>query len=347
LSYSKDIFVTEKLFKELCDYILNSSIQGDEEIMDKIDEFNKISPFEIKKETLFENILYNVLKLEFNNFHLLFNDEKRSFANIKGKDKCEFKVFLESKSQDAFITKVSIDILECCKKREVIYIETPYILDFTQEIDFLHISSYHQKSLLDKLKDQSYKTDLLDKEFNTALDNVIEKIDELMDGGVVYYNAEYERFEFKQKNGKPFTMKNTANGLKQIGIIRLLLQNRKLPEHSILIMDEPEVHLHPEWQVKLAEIIVILAKELNVISYINSHSPQFIESIEVYSKKYNIDEYTSFYLTQKHEIEINDSLEQYDFKKVERKALKQIYRNLGNAYNIIDEIRGENLANDL
>ena len=29
-------------------------------------------------------------------------------------------------------------------------------------------------------------------------------------------------------------------------------------------MDEPEVHLHPEWQVKLAEILTLMVKDLNV-----------------------------------------------------------------------------------
>ena len=76
-------------------------------------------------------------------------------------------------------------------------------------------------------------------------------------------------------------------------------------------MDEPEVHLHPEWQVKLAEILVLLVKELNVNLFINSHSPQFIEAIEVYSIKYGLRNETNFYLTKKAE----DS-EKYNVEKI-------------------------------
>ena len=72
---------------------------------------------------------------------------------------------------------------------------------------------------------------------------------------------------------KEFLMKNTSSGIKQLGIIQMLLNNRKLSENSFLIMDEPEVNLHPEWQVKFAEIIILLAKELNITIYINTHSP--------------------------------------------------------------------------
>ena len=42
-------------------------------------------------------------------------------------------------------------------------------------------------------------------------------------------------------------MGNTASGIKQIGVVQLLLSNRKLQENSVLIIDEPEVNLHPEW----------------------------------------------------------------------------------------------------
>ena len=63
---------------------------------------------------------------------------------------------------------------------------------------------------------------------------------------------------------------------------------------SYLIMDEPEVHLHQEWQVKLAQILVLLVKDLNVNLFINSHSHQFIEAIEVYSIKYGLRDETNF-----------------------------------------------------
>ena len=81
-------------------------------------------------------------------------------------------------------------------------------------------------------------------------------------------------------------MGDTSSGIKQIGIIQILLANRKLKENSLLIIDEPEVNLHPEWQIKFAEILCILANDLNVYVYINTHSPMFIEAMSIFSEYY-------------------------------------------------------------
>ena len=78
-----------------------------------------------------------------------------------------------------------------------------------------------------------------------------------------------------------------------------MLNNNELTKNSFLILDEPEINLHPELQVKLAEILVLLVKELNIYLYINSHSPQFIEALEVFSVKYGLIDESKFYLSKK------------------------------------------------
>lgn len=80
-------------------------------------------------------------------------------------------------------------------------------------------------------------------------------------------------------------MKNTAAGVKQLGIIQVLLDNRKLKKDCFLIIDEPELNLHPDWQVKFAEVLIMMIKKLNITVFINSHSPHFVEALEVYSAK--------------------------------------------------------------
>lgn len=77
-------------------------------------------------------------------------------------------------------------------------------------------------------------------------------------------------------------------GLKTFIIIKTLLETGALRENGVLILDEPEIHLHPKWQLLFAEIIVLLHKEFGMYTLINTHSPYFIEAIEVYSKKYGI-----------------------------------------------------------
>lgn len=226
--------------------------------------------------------------------------------------------------------------------REAIYIETPYFLDyypFISQITFNSQIPYHQVLLSRKLKDKTSKNDILDEMHNENIVKFQNQIHELIGGEFNQNNNGI--FEFKQ-NGKTFNLQNTSPGLKSMGILQILLENRKLNENSFLIMDEPEVHLHPEWQLKLAKILVLLSKELNVNLFINSHSPQFIEAMEVYSGKYGFSEETKFYLSQE-----ESESGKYNVNEIERKNLTTLYNNLGTPYDKIDEIRIENAFNGI
>lgn len=79
---------------------------------------------------------------------------------------------------------------------------------------------------------------------------------------------------------------NMSSGLKIFTVIQKLLENYSLKAGDVLLVDEPEVNLHPEWQVALAEIMVRIYKELGIFIVINSHSPYFIRAIEVKMGEY-------------------------------------------------------------
>ena len=177
--------------------------------------------------------------------------------------------------------------------------------------------------------------DVHDSLFYQKLDEYNDEITEML-GGFIYYDDEEREFLFKTDNDE-YSMKNTSSGVKQLGIIQMLLSNRTLTENSFLIMDEPEVNLHPEWQVKFAKIIILMIKDLNISIFINSHSPQFIEALEVYSAKYGLSNETKFYLSE----QVSET-KKYNFKEIKRKNLTKLYNNLGDPYDKIDEIRIEN-----
>ena len=168
-------------------------------------------------------------------------------------------------------------------------------------------------------------------EFNEERENwEVEKlIKEILGGEIRKENGE---LFFVRDNGFKSHMKNTSSGVKQVAIIQTLLMNNELEENSFLIMDEPEVNLHPEWQIKFAKILVLLVKELDLSIYIASHSPFFIEAIQLYSQYYDLIDDSFFYLTQMAE-------EGYDIVDVDSNNLEEIYRNLGQPYDILDEIK--------
>lgn len=75
----------------------------------------------------------------------------------------------------------------------------------------------------------------------------------------------------------------------------------ELEEKSVLILDEPEVHLHPQLQLDFAELIVLIQKAFNLHVLITTHSPYFLEAIEVYSEKHGISDKCRYYLAEEQE----------------------------------------------
>ena len=68
-------------------------------------------------------------------------------------------------------------------------------------------------------------------------------------------------------------------------VIKQLLRNKMLSEKGILILDEPEVYLHPKWQLVFAEIIVLLQKKYDLHILLTTHSPYFLRAVEVFAGK--------------------------------------------------------------
>jgi ABC-type multidrug transport system ATPase subunit len=112
---------------------------------------------------------------------------------------------------------------------------------------------------------------------------------------------------------------------------------------EFLILDEPEINLHPGFQVEFAEILVLAARDLNITLYINTHSPFFAEAIEAYSRYYNLIDDTNFYLTEK-----VDGIDKYNYNLLDNDEIIEVYDNLGNPFDIIHKIKVQaDLKDDL
>ncbi|MDO5859864.1 AAA family ATPase [Methanobrevibacter sp.] len=135
-------------------------------------------------------------------------------------------------------------------------------------------------------------------------------------------------------NSDCLNLTGISSGIKEIGVIQALLKNSSLKENSFLIIDEPESNLHPEWQIRFAHVLVLLAKELNITLYLNSHSPMFIEAVSLYSQYYDLTDKTSFYLTEKYD-------DGYIFKKINPKNMGAVYENLTRPYDELDKLKAK------
>ena len=115
-----------------------------------------------------------------------------------------------------------------------------------------------------------------------------------------------------------------ATGMKSLSYLIPLLQNGALNSKTVLIVDEPEAHLHPIWENFYAKILVLLHKYLGVKVVIASHSPVMVASIHAWAQHHKLAKMCSFY--QAKEVTSN----KYDFKQT--KNLSGIFKSFNLAY---------------
>ena len=102
---------------------------------------------------------------------------------------------------------------------------------------------------------------------------------------------------YADSKGLEYDWKNLSEGLKTFEVLQTLIRNGSLVESGTLILDEPEIHLHPEWQVSLAKIIVLIQKQFQMHILLTTHSPYFFFFLEVFSKQYKVNNQNKYYLS--------------------------------------------------
>lgn len=155
-------------------------------------------------------------------------------------------------------------------------------------------------------KSTIFESNILEKQYKEI--NI--KISEVINGDFEF-TADGDYYV---ENGRKLRFSNMATGSKLFSIIKQLLNKGALTDSTVLVLDEPEAHLHPAWQNKFAEIIAMLVKELDVKVLLTSHSPNFVLAIDAFMRKYEINDKTNFYQTHLMEdgfaeyINVNDNM---------------------------------------
>lgn len=268
------------------DHIKYDSI---ERLADKIYGFLVVEDVEIRKV-----ILRKRLEAEFGMKIGYLNrpDEKTKVnLNIKNGNIC-----FEIANNEDVVIKEQMSLV-----KEILYIDNPFVLD-----------NLNPKMPMDLINEFEHNGDLLNKiiwrgskaEFGVVdelvgrqkLKNIFETMDGICDGDLMLDEGGsfvYKTHKLKESLG----IMNLSTGMKSFVILRKLLQNGSIDENGVIILDEPEIHLHPQWQFKFAELIVLIQREFGVNILLNTHSPYFLNAIEVYSEKYGIEKKCKYYLT--------------------------------------------------
>ncbi len=181
--------------------------------------------------------------------------------------------------------------------KDVTYIESPlyiHLLDallratsFRESSIFRPMVPSHIEDMMNKINDLRLVKD------NVASSNdILEAIEKITNGHFVF-DSKRKNLSF-EKDGMSLSPINVASGIKSFGLIQMLLELDAINPNKMLIWDEPENHLHPQWQVEFANILVQLAKS-GIPIVISTHSPYFIQGIRYFSAKQSIGKYVNYY----------------------------------------------------
>ncbi len=242
-------------------------------------------------KTLAQNIFSEEFKQQINN---TLEDEAGKIELIVKKTK---SVITFANNVVQFVDK-RIDVFA-----EAIYLDDPFILDESPSGGllsslFIPVKYYGHKNKLGELlyRQSSNGKNLVDVIVTEErLKKILDKIHTASRGRIFFKNN--GELVYQQDNiAIPFKVANLSMGLKTFVIFQTLLLNGSIKDGSLIILDEPEIHLHPEWQLLFAELIVMLQKEFNLHTLLNTHSPYFLQAIEVFAEKYGVTDRCEYYL---------------------------------------------------
>lgn len=282
-----------KLKNDLRDYYKAGDTDEEKDMIDEIAR-DIVESLNLSDDIILESIVDEAFEGEFH----------YEISNKLSKDASAAELFIKDKSirvnfSDDAVSEIP-EHFELTKK--IVYIDDPYVLDDLNDYArfiplMIAIHENHRNALLSKL--QRGNQDSIEKiKIKNKLSSIFEKLD-----GINVGELFLDKTVFKYNDPSmdvDFDVRNIATGLKSFVILKTLLENGSIEQNGIIIFDEPETHLHPKWQLVLAELIVLIQKEFNMHVLINTHSPYFIRAIEVYSSKHETDMTTKYYLA-KHE----------------------------------------------
>lgn len=220
------------------------------------------------------------------------DSEANATVTIKGKD-----VKLVFKNNKCIDMDIPVKIIH-----QAYFVDDPFILD---DINIRHMG-YNGNSLRSQMirKIVSPHQDIMDGIFEAvaskeSLKDIYRVLNKVVDG--VVRNSKNGMEFMTIGHEEPIPIANLSAGLKGFIIIKTLLEKGILKESDILILDEPEIHMHTQWQLIYAEIVVLLQKYFNLTILVTTHSSHFLQAIEYFSKKHKLQSKCNYYLSKKEE----------------------------------------------
>ncbi len=262
---------------------------------DVFSELTNVFTKEKQKEIIQDGIISNADAIM--EFLITFIQEKHRQSKAKLKERSE-KVILnmvrtefDAPSEDSYdIQKNNYSLKQHGKIEDIQKCNSIYIIPTHDMENKSEISAYLHKEYDAPSEDSNIYSLFVSDDF--------------LRGDIKLQNG---KLRFTQ-NGNSYPLEDCASGINSVAQLFLaykggLGRNKSslIGKDDIVIIDEPEVHLHPSWIVEYARIIVELRKETEAIFLIATHSPSMVSALKYISeaKDMDIGDEVLFYLSKK------------------------------------------------
>lgn len=275
-----------KIVNEKLDFGDNNRVEItlDKEFFEEVNKINSLSIERLAKSAVsayFKRVFYS----EINNIYKK-NDDAIIDATIKGKS-----IRIKFRNDNCIDIQQQINIVN-----EAVYLDNPFVLNCLNngnysrdEIELVTLNKLRKN--VDAVEDVVQYSLITDK-----IGEVIKKIGEVTSGSLL--RDEAHSYFYKENGDEKLNINNLSAGFKSFVIIKTLLEKGSLMERDVLILDEPEIHLHPAWQLIYAEVIVLLQKTFDLTIVLTTHSAHFLDALNYFAKLHKVADKCNYYLAR-------------------------------------------------
>lgn len=281
-------------------------------IIRSIDQLVQLATESSNSEKMLERAFQSIIGAEFLNSICTYNTEMSEICFSEGQGK-DITIQIKDNKVTEFKCKTETFVKDATLVESPLYIHLIDILASAQTLGEHHyfnvagigkdvlrpLINYHIKDMAQKL--DAFRFSLPDNVYSPFIQKAQTLTDNITGGHFYFDNAKQNMYW--KKGEQNYAPVNVASGIKAFGVLQMLLETQALDESKILIWDEPENHLHPEWQIKFASVLVELAKA-GIPILISSHSPYFIQAVRYFADKLSMNDFVNYYLAEETEDEL-------------------------------------------
>lgn len=121
--------------------------------------------------------------------------------------------------------------------------------------------------------------------------SLAQSLEQLLGGRLLF---DQDQLVFRDQQDERHPLATCSEGVQYLGALQLLIAGGALAKGSILCLEAPEAHLHPEWQLALAPILTALS-QTGVHVLLHTYSLTLLEALKAYSDRDGLETVTHFY----------------------------------------------------